>query len=158
MSDLLWKHGEGTMIAFHRSIYVSNKFYEIMTETPAEHVVLSTNEDGSDGVPYKPTSFPVGVWNVRNPVSRTSPYTAPFFIPTDAHQWVEEWELDEHELYKCPTGRQVMDWGYGVHHSTCDYTFGCLRVLGVDDIMFLVNSINEALSGGQQVTMEVLEA
>jgi hypothetical protein len=147
MADMTWKHGEATMLAFERMIYVSNKFYEPLTETPGEHVVQSTNEDGSDGVPYKPQAFPVGVWNVRQPLERTSPFTAPFFIPTDAHQWVDEWELDEHQLYKCPTGKQVMDWGYGVHHSIIDYTFGCLRVLDVNDLLWMVQQIQ-----GQKAT------
>ena len=143
-----WKHGTDYLSAFGRTIAVSNKFYEILTETPGEHVVQSTNEDGSDGVPYKPQSFPIGIWNVRAPLARKSPYTAPYFIPTDAHQWVDEWELDEHQLYKCPTGQQVMDWGYGIHHSVIDYTFGCLRVVDVADVLWLVSQIESALKDG----------
>ena len=154
MNELTWRRGEATLIAFHRSIYVSNRFYEILTQSPKDHVVLSTNADGSDGVPYKPTSFPVGVWNVRQPLARTSIYTAPYFIPTDAHQLVDEWELDEHGLYKYPTGRQVDDWGYGLHHSQIDYTFGCLRIVGIPDIVWLAEAMREAK--GDRVKMEVL--
>jgi hypothetical protein len=156
MSDLLWRRGDAKMIAFHRTIDVSNKFYEILTETPGEHVVQSTNQDGTDGVPYKPEAFPVGIWNIRMPQPRTSIYTAPYFIPTDAHQLVDEWELDEHQLYKCPAGRQVMDWGYGIHHSQIDYTFGCLRVLEIRDIVWLVGQLNQVLIEGQKVTLEVV--
>jgi len=151
---LEWKHGTDYLSAFGKTISVSNNFYEIMTETPGIHVVQSTNADGSDGVPYKPQSFPVGIWNIREPEARTSPYTAPFFIPTDAHQLVDEWELDEHQLYKCPTGRQVMDWGYGIHHSTINYTFGCLRVVDEADLLWLVSQISAALKEGQ-VQIEV---
>jgi hypothetical protein len=156
MADMTWKHAEPTFLAFDRLMYVSNKFYEILTETPAEHVVQSTNEDGSDGVPYKPQSFPIGVWTVREPLMRNSPFTAPYFIPTDAHQWVDAWELDEHQLYKCPTGKQVMDWGYGIHHSIIDYTFGCLRVSSVDDLLFLVSSIHNRIALGRRVQFEVI--
>lgn len=155
MADLSWRHGDANMVAFHRTIGVSNKFYEILTQAPAEHVVLSTNADGSDGVPYKPTWFPVGLWIVRMPLPRTSPYTRPFFISTDAHQLVDEWELDEHQLYKCATGRQVTDWGYGIHHSTCDYTFGCLRVLDIPDLVWLVGQINQEISEGNTIQFEV---
>jgi hypothetical protein len=151
---ITWRHGDGNLIAFHRTIAVSNKFREILTQSPLEHVVRTMNSDGSDGVPYKPTSFPVGIWLVRAPQSRTSPFTAPFFIPTDAHQLVDEWELDEHGLYKCPTGREVMDWGYGLHHSVLDYTFGCLRVLDIPDVLWLVQALKEV--AGENVEMEVL--
>ena len=151
---MTWKHGDENMVAFHRTIAVSNRFYEIITETPAEHVVQTTNADGTDGVPYKPQAFPVGVWTVRAPEIRTSPFTTPFFIPTDAHQLVDEWELDEHQLYKCPTGRKVMDWGYGIHHSEIDYTFGCLRVLNVSDVLWLVQSLRGVT--GDIVEFEVL--
>jgi hypothetical protein len=154
MIALSWRHGDGNLVAFHRTIAVSNKFYEILTQTPGEYVVQTTNADGSDGVPYKPAPFPVGIWNVRAPQARTSIYTAPFFIPTDAHQLVDEWELDEHGLYKCLAGRQVMDWGYGVHHSQIDYTFGCLRMLDIPDVLFLVASLKEA--AGEKIEMEVL--
>lgn len=89
------------------------------------------------------------------PLPRTSPYTAPYFIPTDAHQLVDEWDLDEHQLYKCAAGRQVMDWGYGLHHSTCDYTFGCLRILDIPDLVWLVGQINQEISDGNPVQFEV---
>ncbi len=143
------------MTAFGRIILVSNKFYEILTQSPKDHVVLSTNEDGSDGVPYKPQAFPVGIWNVRMPQTRSSPFTAPYFIPTDAHQFVEEWELDEHERYKCKTGRLVMDWGYGLHHSAIDYTFGCLKILDARDVFWLAEQITDFLTHARNVTMEV---
>jgi hypothetical protein len=144
MIELTWRYGHDKMIAFHRLVDVSNLVYEILTECPADHTVLSTNEDGSDGVPYKPQAFPVGIWKIGVPGARTSQYTAPYFIPTDAHQLVDEWELDEHGLYKCPTGRQVMDWGYGLHHSTCAYTFGCLKLLDIPDVVWLVQMIHDA--------------
>jgi len=152
---LTWRHGDANMVAFHRTIGVSNKFYEILTQCPEDHVALSTNADGSDGVPYKPTWFPVGIWPVRPPEPRTSIYTAPWIIPTDARQLVDEWELDEHQLYKCPTGRQVMDWGYALHHSQIDYTFGCLRVLDVPDVIWLAQNVQAAISGGGKIEMEV---
>jgi hypothetical protein len=153
MSDLSWRRDTDKMVAFHRTIDVSNKFYEILTQCPSDHVVRSTNADGSNGVPYKPTWFPIGIWNVRPPQARTSIYTAPFFIPTDAHQLVDEWELDEHMLYKYPTGRQVMDWGYGIHHSEIDYTFGCLRVVDVVDLKWIVDALREA--AGEKIEIEV---
>lgn len=153
MIALTWCHGDSNLIAFHRTIAVSNRFYQILTQCPKDHVVRTTNADGSDGVPYKPQSFPEGVWNVRAPQARTSPFTAPFFVPTDAHQLVDEWELDEHGLYKYPAGRQVMDWGYGIHHSQIAYTFGCLNVLDIPDVLFLVESLKEA--AGEKIEMEV---
>jgi hypothetical protein len=152
MIKLTWKHGDAKMVAFHRTIDVSNKFYEILTQCPSDHVVLSTKEDGSDGVPYKPTWFPIGAWRIRKPLPRMSPYTAPYFIPTDAHQLVEEWELDEHGLYKYSTGKMVMDWGYGMHHSIIDYTFGCLKILDTTDVVWLAGQI---LTADEPVELEV---
>ncbi len=158
-ADLFWRRGADKFVAFHRVIDVSNKFYEILSECPKDHVVKSTNEDGTDGVPYKPTWFPVGPWNIPRPRSlaewaRISIYTAPYFIPTDAHQLVDVWELDENGLYKCPAGilagepRKIMDWGYGIHHSEIDYTFGCLRVIEKADMLWLAPRVLEALQDG----------
>ena len=153
MIALTWKRGDANLVAFHNTIAVSNKFYDVLTQSPASHVVMSTNADGSDGVPYKPEAFPIGVWRVFQGQPRTSIYTAPYFIPTDAHQLVDEWQLDEHGLYKYPTGKQVMDWGYGLHHSAIDYTFGCLKILGIPDVLWLVEALKE--SAGEKIEMEV---
>jgi len=143
MSELRWKQGDAVLYAFERELLVSNKVYEPVTQTPAEHVVRTTNEDGSDGVPYKPKAFPVGVWSVYTPLARTSMYTAPYFIPTNACQLVEEWTLDEHGLYQYPAGRTVMDYGYGLHHSAIEYTFGCLRIVNVPDLLWLVERLKQ---------------
>lgn len=123
-----------------------------------DQVVWSTNSDGSRGVPYSPQLFPVGLWMVGRPEPETDPYLKPFFIPTDAHQAVEEWEIAERDkmVYVKPTGRLVEDWAYGLHNSTSPTTLGCIRVTLFYELRRLVDDINKALEDGREVRFEVM--
>lgn len=104
-------------------------------------------------VPYMPTGFPSGKWRVGKPESRTNPYLAPFFIPTNAWQMVNEWTLEPDGSYGSPTARKVRDEGYGIHFSTSSTTLGCLKVVNKGDLIDLVRRINESKS---EVTLEVV--
>jgi len=79
---------------------------------------------------YQPQVFPAGNWHVLRIEPSEDPYTAPFFIATDAHQ-----------LVKCLDGSLVEDWGYGIHFSTSPTTWGCLRVTLEMDLRWLASMI-----------------
>lgn len=105
-----------------------------------------------DGKPYMPRQFPSGRWKLGKPVKKTDPYMAPWFIPTDAFQYLPTWELDEHGFYVKPTAETVKDIGYGIHLSTSSTTLGCLKLVSMSDLNWLVN----LLQTGTEVYMEVL--
>jgi hypothetical protein len=88
-------------------------------------------------IPFYPRYFPVGIWNVGQPLARTDPYEAPYFIPTDAWQMVPTWVV-ENGMYVRPTGQQDRDTAYGLHHSTSTSTLGCTKILDVNDLLYLV--------------------
>lgn len=143
------------MVGFGRNIEYTNFVRnEINGRRAKNEVVYSENEDGSKGVPYYPRPFPKGTWKIGKPQQEVG-LLAPFFIPTDAHQLVDEWELDENGLYLQKTGRQVMDWGYGIH---CLLTvvhlesWGCFVIEHEPDLDYLVNQtinfIAEPMYGG----------
>jgi hypothetical protein len=95
-----------------------------------------------DQEPSMPRTFPKGVWNVYKPLPRTNPYLAPFYIPTDAYQELEVWELDSKGYYVRGTGRKVKDIAYGLHFSTSNTTQGCIKILNLEDLMYLVNKLS----------------
>lgn len=99
------------------------------------------------GVPYSPQVFPTGPWLITRIDKETDPDLAPYFIGTNAGQWVDEWAIDTNGCYLRKTGRRVWDSAYGIHNSVDIHTFGCFRVLSTDDLMFLVRSIWAAWSG-----------
>lgn len=110
------------------------------------------------GKPYMPRPFPKGTWNVMRPEMRTDEYKAPWFIPTDAWQWVDVWSLDSKGGYHLPTDDSVKDYGYGLHASTSPTTLGCGRVGRVGDyteINMLVTLINAAMDRKETVKLEV---
>jgi hypothetical protein len=77
---------------------------------------------------YQPVPFPSGRWVVTEIWPNDEPYTAPFFIGTNAHQSVT-----------CFDGSVVEDFGYGIHHSTSQTTWGCLMVPSETDLRWLVS-------------------
>lgn len=98
------------------------------TQNPDAH------PEGQDGKLYpqfyQPQPFPVGNWKVTEIWPNDNPYTAPFFIGTDAYQTV-----------KCLDGSEVEDYGYGIHHSTSATTWGCLNVPVESDLRWLASIV-----------------
>jgi L,D-transpeptidase catalytic domain len=88
---------------------------------------------------YQPQPFPAGTWHVTEIWPNDNPYTAPFFIGTDAHQTV-----------KCLDGSEVDDHGYGIHHSTSATTWGCLNVPIESDLRWLASLVKV----GEQIVVE----
>ena len=122
------------MVAFGKQIpfdcFVRN---ELNGLRQMNEVVYSENADGSQGVPYMPRPFPVGTWQLFYPHSETDALTAPYFFPTDAWQIVDEWDV-AHDIngklcYVGKTGRQVKDYGYGLHCSSAHESDGCLHII-----------------------------
>ena len=132
---------------------------ELNGERGMSEVVYTENEDGSQGVPYMPRVFPVGTWAVKKANQEfNKPSLGPWFFATDAHQLVDEWEIAKQDdgtwLYVKPTGRQVMDWGYGIHCSYKiengvqvdeKYSDGCLHIVD-GQAAFGVSGADEAMS------------
>lgn len=108
--------------------------------------------------PYYPRRFPAGVWRVYQPVAHGSsePYLFPWFIPTDAWQDVDVWEVKDGRYFK-KTGATYRDSGYGLHFSTSGTTLGCIRIGALDDLNWLVGQITGALKNKEEVTLEVVE-
>ena len=159
MSDLLWRQGDAILSAFGRDIGVSCVVRNEVNNWRWPHeVVFSTQADGSRGVPYYPRAFPVGLWRVTTISKEIDPYMAPWFIATDAHQLVEEWEIAERDrlVYVRATGRMVEDYAYGLHCSTSPTTLGCLRIDLEHECRRLVDNINRIIVElDRGVTLEV---
>ena len=95
------------------------------------------------GPPSMCRIFPVGHWKITCINSHPDPtwdngYLYPFWIGTDAQQELDVWELDDGGHYLRPTGKKIMDTGYGLHFSTCDWTQGCIRIATEADLRALV--------------------
>jgi L,D-transpeptidase catalytic domain len=88
---------------------------------------------------YQPKEFPSGEWVVTRIEPNDDPYTAPFFIATNAHQTVT-----------CFDGSVVEDAGYGIHYSTSPTTWGCLRVETEGDLRWLASLVKP----GERVLVE----
>jgi hypothetical protein len=135
MADVTYIRARELLDAYGRQIEVSN--------------YVRTNRDGSpdrtrDGVAVKPGHFPAGLWKLTDPLPRTAPDLAPFFIPTDAWQMLEAW-TEKDGKYGAPTGRLVRADAYGIHFSALDFTFGCIRVVRREDLAWLVAQIQAEL-------------
>lgn len=110
---------------------------------------------GDVRVPYMPRTFPIGNWRLYHPLPKEDQYMAPYFIPTDAWQNVEEWKV-ENGKYVGPTGRIVKDAGYGLHFSTSKTTFGCIRIMTRSDLIWLAKNIADDLNAGCNPMIEIL--
>lgn len=97
-----------------------------------------------DNIPYMPRVFPSGEWIIKKPVERLDDYKKPYFIPTNAWQMVDEWEI-KNGMYVKKTGKQIKDTDYGLHHSTSGTTLGCIKIEIVDDVVFMVEKIMELI-------------
>ena len=101
-------------------------------------VIRAMCEDPYHKPPVMPRSFPFGEWTVGKPRARKDPYRAPYYIPTDAEQYLDVWELDDDGGYDHPTAQRVLDIGYGLHFSTSSTTVGCIRIHSEGDLLWLV--------------------
>jgi len=105
-----------------------------------------------DRLPYYPRPFPVGEWEVYDPIEKdiNDDYLYPFFIPTNAWQMVDIWSTNNGGYYE-KTGRQAKDSGYGLHYSESNTTLGCIKIVNKADLLYMVEEIRLALSLGEKV-------
>lgn len=116
-------------------------------------VIYAMTADPYTKYPVMPRTFPEGAWNVYKPRARTNPYLAPFYIPTDAEQYLDVWALDENGGYDHVTSKCVLDIGYGMHFSSSRTTVGCIRTHEESDLRWLVSIISERLAHNFPVTI-----
>lgn len=109
-----------------------------------------------NGKPYQPIQFPVGHWKVGKPLPRSQPDRAPFFIPTNAEAEVTVWEVQNGGYVK-PTVEKDIDRSYGLHYSIFNTTLGCIKIIALDDLRWLVSRISEELAKGEEVWLDVVE-
>lgn len=120
-----------------------------------KEVVRAMTHDPYNKPPVMPRTFPKGHWTIYAPRKRTDEYLAPYFIPTNAEQYLDVWDLDENGGYDKATGNKVLDIGYGLHFSTSNTTVGCIKIHNRDNLLWLVKQIDAAISCGESVTMKV---
>jgi hypothetical protein len=140
MADVTFIRSRQKLNAFGKEIDVSD--------------FVRTNKDGSitrteQGIPCKPLPFPAGTGRIFDPLPRdkaTRPHLAPWFVPTDFTQMVPEWLLTPGGKYWKPSGRMVFSTAYGIHYSTLDFTWGCIRVIREDELVWFVEKIQAELA------------
>jgi hypothetical protein len=155
--------------AFGRVISCSCLVVNEFSTPPRMRVVYSENADGSQGMPYMPRIFPSCIngepWNIYAPVpvdpaKDPKAYMQPFFIPTDAWQWVQVWDVNQSVDFDyvgpALTGGEgtagarlplmIKDYGYGIHFSMSVYTDGCEKITEKDDLLWLVDQVRAALN------------
>ncbi len=107
-------------------------------------------------MPYMPRAMPKGIWDIERPVKTSLRVFAPYYIPTDAVQWIRIWELDEHGGYDYETREQQLDFRYGIHYSVLsNTTLGCIRVGSYKDAERIAILVTEQLDKGLSITLEV---
>jgi hypothetical protein len=140
---------KGTLTAFGRNIKISCVVRNDINGWRKSHEVVKSIPEG---LPIYPRQFPKGVWDVGKPLSRTDPYLAPYFIPTNAYQYLPIWTLDD-GCYSEKTEKTTRDMGYGLHYSTSNTTQGCIRIMKKGDLLWLVEKI---LESKEPVTLTVV--
>jgi hypothetical protein len=146
-----WRKGSHELEAFGRVIpCLCDVRNEINGRRHDYQVVYSIPDDK----PYQPRVFPVGVWQVAPPKEKTDPYMAPWFIPTNAMQKLPVWELKDKKYFK-PTEQIIRDWGYGLHYSTSGTTLGCIKIINLEDLEWLVQEIHIAFLEKKDIFLEV---
>jgi len=144
---------------------VRNEANKLRPRAGSPDLCYSILRDGSMGPPTMPRTFPLGVWRVTGIIPHqrinehglpAEPYLYPFFIATDAWQWVDEWGLDTQGYYVEPTGRRVADSAYGLHYSSSHTTTGCARIGLEEDLRWLVAQIRPRLADGEPITLDVV--
>lgn len=154
---LTWKKGSNILhLDDGTEILVTNDVRARDVNNP-EDVVYTTPDDGSKAVPYMPTGFPVGLWQILEVRPKKGKYFSDlFFIVTDAWQMVEEWSLDVDGSYGSPTGRKVRDSAYGLHPSESPTTLGCIRIVSRQSAIDLGVKLNAALAKKEKIQFEVV--
>lgn len=109
-----------------------------------------------DNRPIQPRTFPKGLWTLGKPEPKSDPYMAPYFIPTDAWQYMPIWELDGDGHYKKATTKMTKDRGYGLHYSESGSTQGCIKIVTVTDLIWLVNTVVTHQAQGDVIKLEVV--
>ena len=109
-----------------------------------------------DNKPVQPRTFPKGIWAVGKPDPKNDEYMAPYFIPTDAWQYLPIWELDDKGNYKKTMTELTKDKGYGLHYSTSTSTHGCIKIRTATDLMWLVNTIVTHQAQGDVIKLKVI--
>ncbi len=104
---------------------------------------------------YSPQVFPNGRWTVGKPRARNDPYLSPFYIPTDAFQYVDVWEVVD-GVYVRKTDKKVIDQAYGLHFSVSITTLGCIRIQNKEDLEWLVAMLNK-YGVEEKIELEVTE-
>lgn len=161
-----WSISDGNLLFLDKAIMVwSHVRNEINGKRPKKgmrDVVYTEKKDGSRGVPYMPRPFPLGSWNILGIVDHQTPndqetgYLYPYFIRTDAWQMVDEWEIDQQGFYLRMTGRQVADYGYGLHWAEkSSTTLGCGRVDTKDHLLFIVEELRELFKHSKTIPLQV---
>lgn len=157
---IAWKRSNDFLTAWGRDIPCTCRVRnEINGQRQAYEVVWSTDTTGGRGFPYQPRQFPLGDWAIGEPTRETDRYLAPYFIPTNAHQLVDEWEITERDRmeYVKRSGFRYYDWAYGLHFSTSITTLGCIRIGDPGDVYFLVDRILAEREKSNPVRIEVSE-
>lgn len=145
---------KGEMVAYGKTIPVACKVRNELNGLRKPNEVIFSIPDKK---PVYPRTFPKGVWNVYKPLPRPNePYLAPFFIPTDAWEYLPIWQLDGKGQYGMAMKYTTRVEGYGFHYSTSNTTLGCIKILKLDDLLFLVERINDDLANKKRVTVEVV--
>ena len=155
MKMIVFKRGKEQLTYDGKTIWAWNKVRSLANKKRLlTEVVYSEPLDGRP-FPFDPKLFPLGTWEVYQPVSRTDKYLAPFFIPTSARQNVTTYSLQDGIYYK-ENGIQL-DGGYGIHFSTSSTTLGCIRVAEEKDLLALADWISEQIKRGESVKITVME-
>ncbi len=148
--------GRTILAAFGRTLTVSCvQADRIVEKLP---VIYSLNADGSQGYPYMPKPFPLGLCNATGARQSDDPELAPWVLETDAHQKVERWEVTEDgKDYVQPIGDFVEDWGYEFHFDRIWMTTdGCVRMASAEDATWLCQQYLAAKTRGDTVQVSVL--
>ncbi len=132
-----------------------------------DQVVYAETGNRYDKIPYMPRRFPEGTWPIGMPRSKPpeDEYLWPWYIPTDAWQYVDTWLLDEDGGYECAEENAlnesvveffpVIDTAYGMHYSKSRTTLGCIHVLAETDIRALTLMVFRELRAGHKNIIEV---
>jgi hypothetical protein len=150
---ITWNRANAYLEAFGAFIPCSCNVRTLQEGTRGKHeIVYSTPGE----LPYDPRRFPLGKWTVYQPRKRTDPYRAPWYIPTDAWQMVDVWEV-QNGFYVQPTDQQTRDEAYGLHFSNGPNTFGCIKILSKDELIWIAEKIFAYLKAEDTVEIEVTE-
>ena len=120
-------------------------------------VVYAMTGNRYDRFAYMPRRFPEGTFKVLS-ITEKDPadtYTWPYFIHTDACQAVTVWDLDREGGYLRPTSRRVMDYGYGLHHSSSRTTLGCIRIVYEEDVRAFAHLLQKEMDNKIKSTLSV---